>query len=182
MYKLFKVLLFTLILLQVSTTNVFASSRVIQVRKNNVNIVNNENQRTPLDAIREKEREKEEEAKKIITIGDKKYKIIANLGEYKTTAFTPEEKGNHITASGVKPKLNHTVATDWKVIPKGSKLLVGDSEIVYTVEDNGVKGKVVDIFLATNKEAYKYGVKYKEIFLIEEVIEEINIESIENSN
>ncbi len=79
------------------------------------------------------------------------------------------EKGNGITATGVKPTLNNTVSADWTQIPAGTKILIGDSDIVYTVEDTGVKGKVVDIFLATNKEAIKYGVQYKTIFVLEEV-------------
>lgn len=114
---------------------------------------------------------KSEEIVRIVTKGDKRYKVVSSFGTYKTTAFTPEEAGNHTTATGVKPSLNHTVATDWSYIPAGTKILIGDSDIVYTVEDTGVKGNVVDIFLATNKEARKYGVKYKEIFLLEEIKE-----------
>lgn len=107
-------------------------------------------------------------ARTVVSDG-KTYQVVQALGQYKTTAFTPEEEGNHITATGVKPKLNHTVATDWTYIPAGTKILVGDSDIVYTVEDTGVKGKVVDLFLATNKEAYTYGVQYKDIFIVQEV-------------
>lgn len=104
-----------------------------------------------------------------VKVGDKIYRVSAELGQYKTTAYTPEEKGNNITATGVKPSLNHTVSADWSYIPAGTKILIGESDIVYTVEDTGVKGKVVDIFLATNKEAKVYGVQYKDIFILEEV-------------
>ena len=124
---------------------------------------------TKLDANLSTEVKKEDTKVRTVTSNGKTYRVSKELGQFKTTAFTPMEKGNGITATRVKPTLNNTVSADWTQIPAGTKILIGDSDIVYTVEDTGVKGKVVDIFLATNREAIKYGVQYKTIFVLEEV-------------
>lgn len=89
------------------------------------------------------------------------------IGNFKITAYTKEEFPNSKTASGVYPTVNHTVAADWKVIPKGSKIMIGDNPTVYTVEDTGAKGMHLDIFLETNAEAIQHGVRYADVYLIE---------------
>ncbi len=99
---------------------------------------------------------------------NKKDLKLKSLGIFKTTAYCQAEtKTETLTASGVLPTLNHTVATDWKVIPKGSKIMISGSDIIYYVEDCGVKGKVVDLFLDSKYSCKQYGVQKREIFLIE---------------
>ena len=64
------------------------------------------------------------------------------------------------------PKAAHTVASDWGVLPRGSKIRFAGSDTIYTVEDNGVRGQTVDVYYATTAEAWAHGVQYREVFLI----------------
>lgn len=71
--------------------------------------------------------------------------------------------GKGITASGTVPKENHTVAADWSVFPKGTKLEYDG--IVYTVEDTGsaIKGEKIDIYFESHQEALNFGRKKIEV-------------------
>lgn len=91
-----------------------------------------------------------------------------HLGKFKTTGYcdsTPEKPRK--TSSGVYPKAKHTVAADLSVLPSGSKIRIGESDIIYTVEDTGVYGKSVDIFYETYEIAHSHGEQYLDIYLIE---------------
>ena len=59
------------------------------------------------------------------------------IGTFRVTAYTNYTRSgkykNIPTAKGMMPKANHTVATNWEEIPAGSKIMIGDSDIVYTV-------------------------------------------------
>lgn len=104
----------------------------------------------------------------------KSYKRSQNLGAFRVVSYcdsTPEKP--RYTAGGTIPKANHTVSTDWKVLPKGTKIMIGDSNIVYTVEDTGVKGRIIDIFQSTLAEARAYGEKRFDIYIVEEVQDQI---------
>lgn len=52
-----------------------------------------------------------------------------------------------MTATGIKARLNHTIAVDPKVIPYGSVVRINGVE--YVAEDCGglVKGNIIDIFI-----------------------------------
>lgn len=109
--------------------------------------------------------------------------VIRSLGEFRLTAYCPcikccgkwshEHPQNQYdgfiqkTASGAIPKENHTIAADWNVLPKGSKVLINGTE--YLVEDKGgvVTDNRIDIFFEDHKEALAFGVQYAEIFIIE---------------
>lgn len=56
------------------------------------------------------------------------------------------------TASGVMPTADHTVAAD---LPFGTKLMIDGQE--YVVEDRGVSGMAVDIFVDSHDEALQRG-------------------------
>lgn len=95
---------------------------------------------------------------------------IADLGEYKLTAYCPCVKccgkSDGITATGVKATSNRTVAVDPNVIPLGSEIIIDG--ICYTAEDVGsaVKGNVIDIFFDTHEEALQFGVQYKNVKVV----------------
>ena len=96
-----------------------------------------------------------------------------SLGEFKLTAYCPCAKCNGSsnagkTATGVKPTANHTIAVDRKVIPLGSKIRIGDSDIVYVAEDTGVRGNHIDIFHDTHSQALDFGVARREVFILTE--------------
>lgn len=65
------------------------------------------------------------------------------------------------TASGTTPEQGRTIAVDKKVIPLGSIVLVDGVE--YVAEDTGVKGKHIDIYFDSHKEALDFGVKKVEV-------------------
>lgn len=80
------------------------------------------------------------------------------LGEFKVTFYGPEVGTK--TASGTTCKEGRTVAADWSVIPKGTKIYIENDPLpggdgYYIVEDCGVKGQMVDIF-AQEGESGKY--------------------------
>lgn len=89
--------------------------------------------------------------------------------------------GTGITASGKPVREAHTIASDWKVLPKGTVIIlenaVGkDGQIydgVYVVEDRGggVKNNHLDIYRPTHELASMvthYGRAYGNVFIAEE--------------
>ena len=87
------------------------------------------------------------------------------LGQFRTTGYY-NDSGN-ASADGSWPRAQHTVSTDWSVIPAGTRIRFGDSDIVYTVEDTGVHGMMVDIYYDTYSEAHSHGLQYKDVYLVE---------------
>lgn len=91
------------------------------------------------------------------------------LGKYKITHYCPCRRccGKYTrTASGTKPKAGRTISVDPKRIKLGSKVKIGNK--TYIAEDTGgaIKGKKIDIFVKTHKEALRKGIKYKKVYLI----------------
>lgn len=97
---------------------------------------------------------------------------LIDIGEFKLTAYCPcaECSGpwGNMTSTGVIAQTEHTVAVDPKIIPYGTKLLIGDT--VYTAQDCGgaVKGNVIDIYFATHAETYEFGVQYSKVYIYQE--------------
>lgn len=87
------------------------------------------------------------------------------LGQFRTTGYY-NDSGN-ASADGSWPRAQHTVSTDWSVIPAGTRIRFGDSDIVYTVEDTGVHGMMVDVYYETHSEAHSHGLQYKDVYLAE---------------
>ena len=85
------------------------------------------------------------------------------MGNYKLTFYA----GDSTTASGRTPRVNHTIAADTSILPMYSKVY-NEGWGTYTVEDRGgaIKGKRIDIFVANNKIANQYGVKYADVYLV----------------
>ena len=85
------------------------------------------------------------------------------MGNYKLTFYA----GDSTTASGRTPRVNHTIAADTSVLPMYTKVYI-EGWGTYTVEDRGgaIKGKRIDIFVANNKIANQYGVKYADVYLV----------------
>ena len=83
------------------------------------------------------------------------------IGTFRVTAYTNYTRSgkykNIPTAKGMMPKANHTVATNWKEIPAGSKIMIGDSDIVYTVEDTGNFTGLVDIYMGSYSAMQEWG-------------------------
>ena len=95
-------------------------------------------------------------------------------------ACTKSGSGTGLTASGKKVRENHTIAADWKVLPKGTVIIlenaVGkDGQVydgVYVVEDRGggVKNNHLDIYRPTHELAVlvtHYGRAYGNVYIAE---------------
>jgi len=73
---------------------------------------------------------------------------------------SPARGGHGLTASGKPPKEGETIAADWSVLPKGSKVDI-EGLGPRTVMDKGsaIKGKKIDVFMKSHEEAKKAGRK-----------------------
>ncbi len=94
---------------------------------------------------------------------------MRSLGKFRLTAYCNCSKccgkwSGGPTASGKMPQAGRTIATDPKVIPLGTKVIIDGK--TYTAEDTGsaIKGKRIDIYYNSHSEALNHGVKYKEVF------------------
>lgn len=93
------------------------------------------------------------------------------IGNFKTTGYCNCKKcsnGHKLTATGTVPQAKRTVSADWKILPAGTKIMIGDSDIIYVVEDSGVKGNVVDVYYDTHDVAWSHGVQYFDIYKVNE--------------
>ena len=90
----------------------------------------------------------------------------------KATAYTTGYDGvGTITYTGTVVK-EGVVAVDKKVIPLGSKVYIATNDGtlygVYSVEDTGVKGNKVDIFMDTYKECIQFGRRGCTVYILED--------------
>ena len=69
------------------------------------------------------------------------------------------------TASGTIPEQGRTIAVDRKVIPLGTHVLIDGVE--YIAEDTGVRGKHIDIYFDSHREALDFGVKKVDVEIVE---------------
>lgn len=96
---------------------------------------------------------------------------MRSLGMFRTTAYCPcyscSEGWGRKTSTGATARANHTIAVDPRVIPYGSKVMIGG--VVYTAEDRGgaVKGNHIDIFFDTHAQTRQHGTRTEEVFLIQ---------------
>lgn len=99
-------------------------------------------------------------AKKTATTVSDETKI--KLGKFKLTFYGDDT----ITASGKKPQINHTIAVDPRVIPLGSKVYI-EGMGTYYAEDTGgaIKGSILDVFVRTEAEANRLGIRYADVYL-----------------
>ena len=94
------------------------------------------------------------------------------IGVFKTTAYCLDDKNVPkrkvpITATGTTPTVGRTVGTNWSVIPAGTRIMIGDSNTIYTVEDTGNVTNTVDIFMSSYNECIQYGVKYLKVYRVD---------------
>jgi len=99
------------------------------------------------------------------------YSQGTDLGRFKLTAYCPcyecSEGWGHMTSSGRTARERHTIATDPRVIPEGTKVMINGQ--VYVAEDTGggVKGNHIDIFFEDHGTTDDFGVRYAEVYLAE---------------
>lgn len=62
------------------------------------------------------------------------------------------------TASGKRPRSNHTIAVDRRVIKLGTRVQIGNR--IYVAEDTGVRGRHIDVYYKSHRAASRHGVRY----------------------
>lgn len=96
---------------------------------------------------------------------------LRSLGIFRTTAYCPcrscSGRWGGRTSTGTVATAGHTISVDPRVIPYGSRLMIGG--VIYTAEDcgGGVKGNHIDIFFNTHGETRAYGTRNMEVFLVQ---------------
>lgn len=85
------------------------------------------------------------------------------LGNFTLVAYYQGNK----TSTGTKPKANHTIAVDPKVIPYGSKVYI-EGYGTYVAEDcgGGIKGNMIDIYMNTYNECIQFGRRQAKVYII----------------
>ena len=121
-------------------------------------------------AAAQAEAAKKAEAEKSSSSG-RSWSAGADLGRFKLTAYCPcyecSEGWGRMTSSGRTAQANHTIATDPRVIPEGTRVIINGQ--VYVAEDQGggVKGNHIDIFFEHQATTDDFGVQYAEVYLAE---------------
>ena len=92
-----------------------------------------------------------------------------SVGKFKAYAYSLDTDPSNITTAGTRPTVGRTIAADWSVLPRGTRVRIGDSDTIYVVEDTGgnIKGKTIDIFMNNDSEARAQGVRYPELYVVE---------------
>jgi len=92
-----------------------------------------------------------------------------SMGTFKITAYCACSKCNGgnagKTSSGATPSVGYTLAADTSVLPIGTKVKIEGKDSIYCVEDTGVRGKTIDLFVSSHSGAYEWGVRYREIWV-----------------
>lgn len=84
------------------------------------------------------------------------------LGKFKLTFYG----GDSTTASGKTPRVNHTIAVDPRVIALGSKVYISGWGTYYAEDTGGaIKGKIIDVFVTSESQASRLGVKYADVYV-----------------
>jgi len=73
------------------------------------------------------------------------------------------------TASGTWPKVG-TVASDWSVLPPGTKIYVPAIDYYGVVEDTGgaIRGQKLDLYMSSEYECRQFGRQWLEVQILEE--------------
>ncbi|RPK31802.1 3D domain-containing protein [Paenibacillus xylanexedens] len=121
--------------------------------------------------------EQSAEPKKVVKKEVKQVKVVSSKksdGEYDWMYFELTAYSNHenstgknkgdadygITASGEKTKEGVTIAADWRVLPKGTRVYIdGVGERVVQDKGGDIKNKRIDVYFETEKEALNFGRK-----------------------
>ena len=126
----------------------------IKTLKQDLNQSNQENERLNQDIL-EKDKIIKESESRIKEL--EKVKIISMEATAYTDDIASQGKWIGQTATGMKPQVG-VVAVDPKIIPLGTKLYVeGYGEAIAGDTGGAIKGKRIDLFMATRGQAMEYG-------------------------
>lgn len=121
---------------------------------------------------REREERSREDKRKVVSIQDVFYpntdKTAASYEHsmiFKITAYCPCSQCNGpwsggATSTGVKATQGRTIAVDPRIIPYGSKVLIGGHEFVAEDCGGAIKGAHIDLYLDSHERGNSWGVRY----------------------
>ena len=91
-----------------------------------------------------------------------------SIGKFKAYAYSHDCDPSNITKAGTTPVVGR-IAADWSVLPRGTRVRIGNSDTIYVVEDTGgnIKGRTIDIYMNNDSEARAHGVRYPELYIVE---------------
>ena len=91
-----------------------------------------------------------------------------SIGKFKAYAYSHDCDPSNITKAGTTPVVGRTIAADWSVLPRGTRVRIGNSDTIYVVEDTGgnIKGRTIDIYMNNDSEARAHGVRYPELYIV----------------
>lgn len=98
---------------------------------------------------------------------------IKYVGEFEITYYcactTCCGKTDGITATGAMVKEGQTIATDWNILPKGTRVYI-DGVGFRTVEDKGgaIKGKMIDVYGDSHQAALNAGRHTADVWIVED--------------
>lgn len=130
----------------------------------------------------EEKNKQHKQAQETVNQQEKKLKELTDrgsnrkeLGTFRVTAYCvceeccekpPSHPEYGITASGIRVQEGVTIAADWSVIPKGSKVFIeGVGERIVHDKGGAIKGNRIDVFLSSHEETKKFGVKQLKVWL-----------------
>lgn len=83
---------------------------------------------------------------------------------YKVTAYCSCNKCCGLQARGITKSGRRchpgTCATDWSIIPKFTRIQISGETFIAEDTGSAIKGKRIDLWKASHREAIKFGVKY----------------------
>ncbi|MBU5269969.1 3D domain-containing protein [Clostridium cochlearium] len=100
-----------------------------------------------------------------------KMKATAYTADYQSTGKNPGDPGYGITATGTVARRSQggysTIAVDPRVIPLGTKVYVEGYGYAIAEDTGGaIKGNRIDVFVPTNSEAYQWGVRWVNLYIL----------------
>ncbi|PIH59205.1 hypothetical protein CS562_14280 [Paenibacillus sp. LK1] len=88
------------------------------------------------------------------------FELTAYTNHENSTGKSKGDPDYGITASGAKTEEGVTIAADWRVLPKGTRVYI-DGVGERTVLDKGgaIKGQKIDVYFESEEEALEFGRK-----------------------
>nr|DAU75737.1 MAG TPA: lytic transglycosylase [Caudoviricetes sp.] len=95
---------------------------------------------------------------------------LTYLGKFKCYAYCPctsccGKYASGITATGTTATAGRTIAVDPSVIPLGSKVVINGQPYIAEDTGGGIKGKKIDIFMDSHREALNFGVRWLDVYM-----------------
>ncbi len=98
---------------------------------------------------------------------DKTFTVTAYSNHVRSTGKSSGDNEYGITASGKKTREGVTIAADWRVLPKGTKVFI-EGIGIRIVQDKGgaIKGNKIDLYFEDEDDAWEFGRQKLKVHII----------------